>query len=58
MVTLALSSHDLSTVLPNGTRVIPAGTYTVKVGGGNPRDPRVPTPVDAASFRFATGCVH
>lgn len=52
----SLTAQDLSTVRADGGRAIPAGTYTIKVGGGNPRDRRVPALV-AASASFA-GCTY
>lgn len=57
VATFALSPHDLSTVLSNGTRVIPAGWYRITVGGGHPRDPRVQTTA-TASFDMAARCAY
>lgn len=41
-----LNFHDLSTVQADAVRVVTAGAYSVQIGGGHPRDSRVPsTPV-------------
>jgi beta-glucosidase len=57
-VVFTLTPHDLSTVSVNGSRNIPPGSYIVKVGGGNPRDPHVQPPPVAATLTVAPGCVY
>jgi hypothetical protein len=45
-----LTRHDLSTVLADGSRIVTPGKYTVQLGGGHPRDARVPSTPAVASI--------
>jgi beta-glucosidase len=51
-VTFKLSPRDLSEVDAQGERVVQPGSYTVSVGGAQPKDPRAPEPAQTASFRI------
>ena len=55
-LTFSVSAHQLSTVMHDGSRTVSPGLYTVKVGGGNPRDPRLPASPVAATLRVASRC--
>lgn len=58
-VRFELTRHDLSTVHSDGTRQVTPGAYTVKVGGGNPRDPRAPAaPVAGSVTLSGSGCAN
>ena len=51
-----VNARELSTVMSDGSRNVPAGVYRVQVGGANPRDTRAPaTPING-SVRVAAGC--
>ena len=51
-----VNARELSTVMSDGSRNVPAGVYNVQVGGANPRDTRAPaTPING-SVRVAPGC--
>lgn len=52
-VTFKLSPRNLSEVDAQGERIVQAGSYTVSVGGSQPKDPRAPEPAQTASFRIA-----
>lgn len=52
----SISTHELSTVMNDGSRTVTPGVYTVKIGGGNPRDSRVPAKPVASTTHVAAGC--
>ena len=52
-VTFTLSPRDLSEVDAQGTRSVQPGTYTVAVGGSQPKDPKAPTPAQVANVTIA-----
>ena len=43
-VAFVVPARELATVLADGSRTVTPGAYTIAVGGGNPRDPRVTKP--------------
>ena len=51
-----VNARELSTVMSDGSRHVPAGVYKVQIGGANPRETRAPaTPING-SVRVAAGC--
>ena len=55
-LSFSIASRELSTVMNDGSRAVTPGSYTVKVGGGHPRDPRVLPKPAAATVYVAGGC--
>lgn len=55
-INFQLNFHDLSTVEADGSRVMTLGEYTVKVGGGHPRDIRCPAKLVAAAVNITAEC--
>ena len=51
-----INAQELSTVMHDGSRSVTAGSYTVKVGGANPRDTRAPASPVGGSVHVAAGC--
>jgi len=49
-VTFKLASRQLSEVDTNGTRLVQAGSYTVSVGGSQPKDATTPESVQSAKL--------
>ncbi|HVG26915.1 MAG TPA: glycoside hydrolase family 3 C-terminal domain-containing protein, partial [Acidobacteriaceae bacterium] len=49
-VVFKLTPRELSEVDAEGVRSVQAGSYTVAVGGAQPKDPHAPTPAVTASF--------
>jgi beta-glucosidase len=49
-VVFTLTPRDLSEVDAQGVRSVQAGSYTVAVGGSQPKDPNAPEPAQTAGF--------
>ncbi len=49
-VRFTLDARQLSEVDAEGTRSVQAGLYSLAVGGGQPGDPRLPSPAQTAEF--------
>lgn len=49
-VSFTLTSRQLSEVDAQGVRSMQPGSYSIAVGGSQPKDPRAPTPAQTATF--------
>ncbi len=49
-LTFTLDARQLSEVDAQGVRAVQPGSYTISVGGAQPRDPRAPEPAQTAGF--------